>query len=390
MTDSRIRMALIGAGFIGRSHGLAIRAVNAVFQDVPLRASAHVLCDLDLARAERTARAMGFEHVTDDWRKAVDMADAVIIAVPSRQHGDIARHAIRTGKPFLCEKPVGLSSVEAEDLAHAAHAAGIPHAVGFTYLRAPMVAHARELVRSGRLGRILHFSGRHFEDYLSSRDAPFSWRLDASLAGRCGALGDLGCHILSVARAIIGPVESVSGMATTIHGERLDTSAGHRRSVENEDHAAAILRFAGGVPGMVETSRVATGRKMDISFEVTGELGSVHFSGENYNALSVYMAGDETGLSGFRRVLVNNAHPDYAAFLPAPAHGLGFNDLKTIELAHFLRAIHAGHALDPDLFEAARISRLCEAILESSQSGRRLDEPEVVDARNLANRKAST
>lgn len=147
----------------------------------------------------------------------------------------------------------------------------------------------------------------------------------------------------------------------------------------------ALLRFAGGIPGVIETSRVATGRKMDISFEVTGERGSLHFSGENYNALSVYLADEkDPSLLGFRQVLVNSTHPDYAAFLPAPAHGLGFNDLKTIELAGFLRAIKTGRSLDPDLYEAARIARLCEAIFASSRSGEMLGEPEVLEHATLS------
>lgn len=162
MSMSDLRIGLIGAGFIGRSHGLAIRAVNGVFADLPYRVVAHMLCDIDLNRAQNQARALGFAQATDDAKATIEQCDAVIIAVPSNRHAELVRHAVANGKPFLCEKPVGLSSQQAEDLAHAADRAGVPHAVGFTYLRAPMIAFARELIRSGRLGRILHFSGAAF------------------------------------------------------------------------------------------------------------------------------------------------------------------------------------------------------------------------------------
>ncbi len=380
-----VRIALIGAGFIGRSHGLAVAAVNGIFSDLPVTAEAHVLCDLDLEKARAAAAAMGFSHATDSWQGAVDSADAVIIAVPSQYHGAIARHAIASGKPFLCEKPVGLSSDEAESLAKTAQARGVVNAVGFTYLRAPMVAYAKRLVESGKLGKPMHFYGRHFEDYLSSPTAPFSWRLDAGIAGRCGALGDLGCHILSIARALCGPVDSLSGISSIVHPLRPTSDpAAPFRQVENEDYAGAMLTFRNGLAGMVEVSRVALGRKMDISFELTCERGTIRFEGERFNEIGLYLADEaESGVPGFKQILINTDHPDYSHFLPAPAHGLGFNDLKTIELAGFLRAIVANKPLYPDLFEAARISRLCEAILDSAESGQRINNPEQLNENRM-------
>ena len=151
------------------------------------------------------------------------------------------------------------------------------------------------------------------------------------------------------------------------------------RRVENEDHAAALVRFDGGLPGVIETSRVALGRKMDLTFEVTGERGALRFEAERMNEIGLYL--DEKTGSGFRRILIEPAHPDYGAFLPAPGHGLGFNDLKTIEIKAFLDGIAAGVNAQPDLVEAARISRICEAILDSAASGRWVERPEGAPSR---------
>ena len=374
-----VRIGLIGAGFIGRSHGLAVRAVNGVFPERPINAEPHILADEAPGRAERAAAALGFQRATADWREAVDAADAIIIAVPSNAHANIARRAISQGKPILCEKPVGLSSEEAQSLADAAAAAGVVNAVGYTYLRSPLVRHARRLIDEGVLGRLLHFYGRHFEDYLASPDAPFSWRLSTAMAGRCGALGDLGCHIVSIARYLCGPVEALVGSSAIRHAERPTGDSGApMRRVENEDHAAALLRFVRGAPGVIETSRVALGRKMDLTFEVTGERGALRFEAERMNEIGLYL--DEGTGSGFRRILIEAGHPDYGAFLPAPGHGLGFNDLKTIEIKDFLEGVAAGENVQPDLAEAARISRICESILDSAASGRWVERPE--DARS--------
>jgi predicted dehydrogenase len=292
-------------------------------------------------------------------------------------HSEIALGALGAGKHLLCEKPVGRSAAEAEAIAAAAAAAGVSNGVGFTYLRAPMVRHAAALVDAGAIGRPVSFRGWHDEDYLADPEAPFSWRLDAGLAGRCGALGDLGWHILSIARRLCGPVVSLSGLAEIRHPVR--RGAG---SEDNEDWAGAMVRFASGAVGSIEASRVAHGRKMDIGFELAGESGSIAFSGERANELRLYRHGGPVGEQGFKTIRVDGGHAPYAAFLPAPAHGLGFNDLKTIELHDFLTAIAEGRNLDPDLDEACRIARLCEAVLDSSASGMRIDRPEDGAARS--------
>ena len=375
MAGGTVRFALVGAGFIGRIHGLAIQAVNRVFGDAPLRAEATILIDRDAALAERQAAQLGFAHWTTDWEEGLDRADAVVIAAPSFMHREVALGAAARGKHILCEKPVGRSAAEADEIAGAAAQAGVSNGVGFTYMRAPLVRHAIELARSGALGRPVSFRGRHAEDYLADPEAPFSWRLDATLAGRSGSLGDLGWHIIAIARALCGPVASISGLAETAYRQRR-TGDGSARAVENEDWAGMLVRFESGAVGSIESSRIAHGRKMDIGFELTCESGSIVFDGERTNELAVYRAGEAAGEPGFRTLRINGGHPDYAAFMPAPAHGLGFNDLKTIEIHAFLRAIAEGRNMTPDLDDACRIARICEAALASSASGARIELPE--------------
>ena len=119
---SDTRFALIGAGFIGRSHALAIHAVNLAFPDLPLKAKAHILAEGDEARASEAARRLGFDHWTSSWETAVDEADAVVVAVPGFLHFPIAERTLKQGKPLLCEKPVGLGADEARQLADLAKA----------------------------------------------------------------------------------------------------------------------------------------------------------------------------------------------------------------------------------------------------------------------------
>jgi predicted dehydrogenase len=237
------------------------------------------------------------------------------------------------------------------------------------------VRHAIDIVQSGLIGRPVSFRGWHAEDYLADAAAPFSWRLDASLAGRSGSLGDLGWHIISIARALCGPIASLDALAHTAYPYRR-SGDDPARTVENEDWAAMLVRFRNGAVGSIESSRIAHGRKMDISFELTCERGSIAFDGERANELSFYRADEAAAVQGFRTIRINGAHPGYGPFIPAPAHGLGFNDLKTIEIHAFLQAIAAGRNLAPDLDEACRIARICEAALAASASGARIESPE--------------
>lgn len=382
MLGGQVRFALIGAGFIGRIHGLALQAVNRVF-DGGLTPIPAILVEQDAELAERRARQLGFAEWSTRWEAAISKADAVILAVPSFMHREIALAALTEGKHLLCEKPVGRSVAEAEEIAAAAGKTAATNGVGFTYLRAPLIAHAVALVESGTLGKPRTFRGWHAEDYLADPEAPFSWRLDANLAGRCGALGDLGWHIISIAQRLCGPVVALSGLAETHTKTRRAYPGSQPRHVDNEDWAAMLVRFESGAVGSIEASRMAHGRKMDIGFELTCEHGSIVFNGERANEIKVYRNTGSAGDQGFKTVRIDAGHPHYGAFLPAPAHGLGFNDLKTIELHEFLVAIAEGRNLDPDIDAACRIARICEAALASSAEGTRIDRPEAADTRAL-------
>ena len=372
------KIGLIGAGFIGSCHARAIHMMQTAFPDAPLRPEAHMIVENTEEVARRQAERLGFVHATTDWQRAIDTCDAIVIAVPSYLHREIALAAFAEGVPVLCEKPVGLSASEAAELAAASKEKSVSNAVGFTYLRTPLVRHAVELVRSGSFGQPLHFRGWHCEDYFADPAAPFSWRLDPKLAGRCGALGDLGWHILSIARALCGSVTALSGSVRTFHTRRpLPDNPSLPRDVGNEDWAGMTLEFESGAVGVVETSRVALGRKMDIGFELVCEGGTITFQGERMNELRLYQPSVDAANQGFKLIHASSQHPDYEAFIAAPGHGLGFNDLKTIELRDFVQAIAEGRNAVPDLDQAAKIAGICEAVLESSAAKCWISSPEA-------------
>ncbi len=365
-----LRIGMIGAGFIGRAHVYGYTAMPMVFPE----ASAHPVLELiaeatnDLAAA--AAKRLGFHRHTADWKSLIadKDIDIVDICVPSNLHREIALAAIAAGKTVYCEKPVGLNGSEASEIAAAAERAGVKSLVGFTYLRNPLVAFARKLIEEGAIGRLLHIRAAHNEDYLSDPAHPFIWRCDPAIAGKAGALGDLGCHAISVAQALCGEITQVSGMSNIVVKERPVTAGSSaRRAVGNDDQVQFLAEFSSGATGHIEASRVATGSKMDMAYELTGTEGAIHFDGERMNEIRVYSSRDPSDRQGFRTIHSGPSHPPYGNFVPGAAHGLGFNDHKVIEVEQLMELVAAGRPAGPDLAGAAQIGRVLDAVLASAE-----------------------
>ena len=176
---------------------------------------------------------------------------------------------------------------------------------------------------------------------------------------------DLGSHIISLARHLVGPIEEVSAATSTLHMTR--PSADGPRTVTIDDHSHVIARFANGVQGTITASWVTPGRKMQLEFELVGSRGSVVFSAERFNELHLFTTDQRKGRQGFKTLVAGPDTPPYGNFCPAPGHQLGFNDLKTIEVAHLVMAVAGKEKPSPDFEEAYEIQRTVTAALQSAK-----------------------
>jgi predicted dehydrogenase len=365
----RFKVGLIGSGYIGRAHSIALQEVGAVFPDVTTPVC-EVLADRDAAAAAKSAAEMGFARSTGDWRELVadPAVDIVDICSPNYLHKDMAIAAIAAGKHVWCEKPLALDAVEAEQVAKAAERAGVVHLIGFNYSLNPLIRLAQSMIAEGAIGTPMGFSGRYFEDYMADPAVPHSWRCVRRLAG-AGALADLGSHLIDMAEVLLGPIESVFASLETMHATRRLPATGEMLPVENEDTARGLVRFGRGFGGSFEISRVATGFKCGLAFTIFGSLGSLSFDQERMNELRYYGSADPPGRRGFRTILAGPEHPDYAHFCPAPGHGLGINDLKVIEARNLLRAAAGGPPARPGFDVGLRVQRVMDAMERSHASG---------------------
>ncbi len=368
MVKQQVGIGLVGSGFMGRCHANAFRAVGGLF-DVPFEPKLEILADATEDLASRGAQALGFERSTSDWQALVDDPAVGIVSVtaPNVLHAPIALAAIAAGKTVYCEKPLSTtaaSALEMTEAAEAAEAAGVTTLVGFNFLRNPMIKLAREIIASGEIGEVTGFRGRHAENYMADPDVAHSFRTDPAGGG---ALADIGSHIVSMARFLLGPIAEVQADCRTIHPTRpVAPSSAERKLVEVDDMTHALLRFDSGVSGSLEANWAATARTMDLSWEITGTKGALAFSQEAMNELLLWSGAP--GRSGYTRIESGPAHPPYGAFCPAPGHHLGFNDLKVIEVAELLAA-HAGKGTaGPDFREAYEVQRTIEAMQQSDRS----------------------
>lgn len=367
-----IRVGLIGTGFMGKAHALAYRAAHAVLGNCP-PARLSLLCDTPLHRAEAMATQFGFERPTGDWRELVASPDIDVVAIttPNRMHREIALAALAAGKHVHCEKPMGLTLAEAAEMEAAARAAGRLTLVGYNYIRNPAFLHARKLIDDGVIGRLVHFRGFVDEDYQADPDLAWTWRGRIEEAG-LGTLGDLGCHLVSMAYGLVGPIESLFAEMQTVHETRPLPDGSGRGRVENEDVASALVRFGNGVHGLIATSRSAWGRKNRLGFEVHGTKGMIVFEQERMNELQLYVNEGDAATAGFRTILSGPAHAPYGNFCPAPGHQLGFNDLKVLEAGAMLRAVATGEKAYPDFTDALEFEKVIHAVAVSAREGRRV------------------
>jgi predicted dehydrogenase len=364
-----IGIGIVGAGYMGKAHSVAMQAVGAVF-NTTLRPRLEMIATTSVAGAEEKARALGFARGTHDWRVLVadPKVEAIVIASPQQTHKEIALAAFAAGKPVLCEKPLGVSLAESRIMLAAAMASGVPHMVGFNYIRTPASMLAREIIAAGDLGRMTFFRAEHTEDFLASPDLPSEWRTK-ELAG--GAMGDLAPHIINAAFALAGPIRSLSAEIETVHATRPGPHG--PEAVENDDQAQMTCRFENGALGSLFISRIATGRKMGYAYEIYGTKGAIRFDQEDQNALWLYKGDTPADRAGFTKILTGPLHPNYKAFCLGPGHGTGYQDQIIIEARDFLQSIETGVSLWPTFEDGMRVNQVVEAARLSHAERRWID-----------------
>jgi predicted dehydrogenase len=396
MTNDRPGVGLIGVGWMGKLHTRAYQVLPSVYPDLGLRPQLVAAADPAADRAAYAREVLGYPEAGADYRTVLANPDVDVVSIcaPTGLHRELGIAAAKAGKHFWIEKPVGRNATDTADVAAAAAAAGVVTSIGYNYRHAPAVEHVRQLVAGGELGRITNVRGVFFSGYASEPRGALSWRFRRDLAGT-GALGDLLSHVVDLIQYVAGPIAEISSLTSTVHTRRpilpmgsgthfAVIEDGELGEVENDDYAAALVRLAGGAVGTLEASRVIVGPQCGLGFEIYGTDGSAAWDFERMNELRVRL-GRAGRHAGYTTVLANQHFGDYARFQPGPGNGMGYDDLKVIEVKKFLAAVAGIEKSNSTIDDAHHVAGVISAAAASAETGTWQRVPEVPGSRFGAN-----
>ena len=359
-----IGIGMLGYAFMGKAHSNAYRKIAYMTWPPPLVPRLVAVAGRTEEALAEAARRYGFEGYVTNWRELVENDEIELFdnGGPNNLHAEPSIAAAEAGKHVVCEKPLARTADESHEVWQRVAAAGVKHMCAFNYRFVPAVRLAREMLEAGDLGDLYHFRGRYLQEWGDIDDEV--WRFEREAAGS-GALGDLGAHVIDLARYLVGEIEAVSATTRTFKEGR-----------DVDDAFEAVVEFEGGAVGTIEASRFSPGRKNAFSWEINGSKGSLAFDLERMNELQVYFKDSQPGAraQGFRTVLVSEAeHPFWEHWWPH-GHIIGWEHTFVHELHHFLTAIAGNGEVGPHgaTFEDGyRTAEVCDAIVRSSAAGGR-------------------
>jgi predicted dehydrogenase len=376
-----INVCLIGQKFMGRAHSNAYLKARRFF-DLPADPVMHTIVARDQKSLTEFAKKWGWNRATTDWRKAVadPEINLVDVTTPNNKHLEFVMAALESGKHVACEKPLAATLDDARTMRDAARKAKKSKTfVWYNYRRVPAVATAYQLAREGRLGRIYHVRAYYLQGWASSPDIPLIWRFDKDQAGS-GSLGDLGAHVIDMARFITADEvsEIVGAVSETFVKERTIPSGaigagiasgakggGKKGKVTVDDAILAIGRMKSGAAFSIEATRFATGRENKHGVEINGEKGSVYFNFEDLNNLHYFDATAPRHVQGWTKIQasVPGVHPYQHAYWPT-AHPQGYEHAFVNQAADMCRVLGGGKPEIPlpDFSDAFETQRVLEAI----------------------------
>lgn len=371
-----LRVGIVGLGWMGQVHARALSRLTQHYVDLPLRPRLVAVADTATDdRLQRSVEAFGIENVLSDWQELVvrDDIDLVCVTGPNFIHRDVAVAAAQAGKHLWVEKPAGRNAAETREIAAAVDAAGVQSAAGFNYRNAPAVEYARELIALGRLGTINHVSIKFLADYAAHPQGALSWRFLNEYSGS-GVLGDLVSHAVDLGRYVVGELSELvvddarfiprrpEAVGAASHFSR--GGDGPLLDVENEDYVAALLRFANGARGMLESSRADVGEQCTYGIQVHGEKGALSWDFRRMGELQVCLDQDYQNAS-YSTVYMTPGQGEMGAFQPGSGIAMSYDDLKVIEAKRLVDSIADGKPQGATIHDAVAAAEVVDAMLES-------------------------
>ncbi len=295
--------------------------------------------------------------------------DIVHICTPNAFHKEMVIKALQAGKHVYCDKPLTTSYGDAQEILSVLSSVDVVHQMAFHNRFFPAVMRAKQLIKEGRLGRILSFHAAYLHSGSVDPHKPIGWKLDSALGGG-GVLFDLGSHVLDLIYHLIGEYQSILASNTIIYPRR-PAPDGRMVDITAEDLCYMLVKMKNQSTGIIEVSKIATGTEDELRFVIYGDKGAVKFNLMDPNYLDFY---DNTrpdkpigAEKGFTRIQTVQRYPEPGGSFPPPKLSIGWIRGHVHCLYNFLQCVHEGRQADPSIREGAYIQYVMEKAYESNE-----------------------
>ena len=373
MAKKELRIGLIGCGFMGRTHSNAYNRISNFFPELVYTPVLKAVCSRNPEKVKAFAEQWGYESTETDWKKLIarDDIDAIDICTPNDSHAEIAIAAAAKGKMILCEKPLSRTLEEGQKMVEAVEKAKVLNTIWYNYRRLPAVTLAKQIIDSGKLGKIFHYRANFLQDWTISPELPQGgeglWRLDVEAAGS-GVTGDLLAHCIDTAMWLNGGISDVSAVTETFIKERVHQASGKVQKVGIDDACIFHCHFENGSLGLFESTRYARGHKALYTFEINGEHASIRWDLHDLNRIEFYDHNDESIVRGWRSILVTDGDQPYMKRWWVPGLIIGYEHSFVHQAADFFKSLETEEPCHPTFRDALETQKVCAAVIDSANT----------------------
>jgi predicted dehydrogenase len=379
-----VNVAILGAcGWMGKCHSMGYRNAPLMFPELGSIPKIAWLVDDAAARLDQIKDAYPNVKTSTSWQDVLKDPEVnlVDICLPDHLHFEVAKAALLAGKNVYCEKPFTATGDEARELADLANEKGLVTRVGHNFPKNPVHDLAKEMIENGEIGDIVLFRASMHVDVLADPKTPFMWRCDGNLAPT-GVVGDVASHLFSFIHRLVGPIDELIADVATVTPERTYSEGfgygvqaksgegGAKRSVTNSDMVNLMCKFANGGRGVIDVSRVASGRRFLQKYEIYGTRGGIEFNYDEVNRLRFFSMDDAPNRQGYRLIDVGPENANFASLLPVANFALGYNEYKAIEVSEVIRSVANGKPAWPTFSDGYEIMQVVDACFASSATRR--------------------
>jgi predicted dehydrogenase len=367
-----IKIGLLGFGAMGKAHSYAIKNLPFFYKELPFSAEIVGVCTTTLEKSKQVCHDFGFDLPTvceDDLINAPEI-DVIDICTPNIYHYETLKKAIKAGKHIYCEKPLCISSEQAEEIRQLASQNNNIHKIVFNNRYIPAVMRAKELIDQGKLGRILSFDASYLHSSAAFPTKNAGWKQNKDICGG-GVLFDLGSHVIDMIYHLCGEFDSVCTTTQIAFPTRKGMDGNDWKT--NADEAFYMLaKLQNGATGTIRASKISCGTNDDFSFEIYGEKGALKYSLMEPNWLWYY---DNTleevplgGMRGFTKIEAVGRYPLPGGVFPSPKAPVGWLMGHVESYCDFLNSVSSGTQSRPDFEDAAHVQKVMSAAYLSDQT----------------------